>query len=33
MIQDLGAIAKDGILNVIFLNRLDDLLGIELLEF
>ena len=32
MLRDLGVIAKDGSLNVIFLNGLADLLGIELLE-
>ena len=32
VVQNLEAIAKDGSLNVIFPNELNDLLGIELLE-
>ena len=32
VVQDFGAIAMDRGLNIIFLNKLADLLGIELLE-
>ena len=32
VVQNFGAIARDGDLNVIFLNGLADPLGIELLE-
>ena len=32
VVQDPGAIAKDGDLNVIFPNRLANLLGMELLK-